>query len=82
MVYHCTWLSELLNKVRWGIQMYVQMAYYDAHKMMDDRSYTYRLPAEMKDDFATACYWNLMQAIRSGPSVPEFVGAAHFKRRY
>lgn len=80
-VYYGTWLAELLNNVRWGLQEYLQPTFQRAYvKLPGEFAYEYRFPAEVVDAVAQEWFWRLMNHMRTGPYFHRFSGAAYMKR--
>lgn len=81
-VYYCTWLSELMNNVRWGVQDYLCPTYQDAYTPRIDGGlrYTYRYPAWLHHPIAQDWFFRLMNRVRSGPRFRRFVGSRYLKR--
>ena len=79
--YYGTWLSELMNNIRWGIQNYLQPFYNQAYIRVESDSYMYRYeyPSEIKNDIPKQWYWRLMNNIRSRPHHKKFSGAYYLK---
>ena len=79
-IYYGTWMSELLNNIRWGIQRYLEPTYIKSHKKGDDGySYRFEYPDEIKNEISQQWFWRLMNHIRSGPYVKRFSSLDGFK---
>lgn len=80
-VYYGTWLAELLNNVRWGLQEYLQPIFAASYTKDggDDFRYRYEYPAEIQQEIPKRWFWRLMNNIRSGPSITRFAGAHYLK---
>jgi hypothetical protein len=66
-------IAEFLNKIRWGIRDYLTPEYARSKvNNPDGIGYSYTYPAEIRDEFARASYWDLMNKIRSRPYLPRF----------
>ncbi|WP_052393284.1 hypothetical protein [Pseudomonas rhizosphaerae] len=81
--YHVSTIAEFLNELWWGIQTYLVPEYERSHpnNEVDPRDW-YQYPSDLNDLFSKACYWNLMNQIRSGPIFPPFRVTKHLKGRY
>lgn len=79
-VYYGTWLAELTNNVRWGIQDYLMPTFQRAYKPESDLRYSYIYPGTIVHDTPQAWFWRLMNHIRSGPYIERFVGSRYMKR--
>lgn len=81
-VYYGTWLTELINNVRWGIHDYLLPAFSTAFTRFpgDDIRYEYRYPAVITDAVAREWFWRLMNHVRRLPCVRRFVGSQELKK--
>ena len=82
-IYYGTWLSEFLNNLRWGIQIYLKPTFDSSYKSkpLGEMGYTYEYPAEIQHDIAKEWYRRLMNNIRTGPYIKKFVAAHYLKDR-
>lgn len=82
-IYYGTWLSELLNNIRWGIQVYLKPTFDSSYKPKPpgEMGYIYEYPTEIQHDIAKQWYWRLMNNIRTGPYIKKFVAAHYLKGR-
>jgi hypothetical protein len=81
-VYYGTWISELLNEVRWGIQFYLGGAFarsFTPTPEIHEIAYRYSYPEGVQNPVARSWYWRLMNHVRSGPSVNRFRTPKSFK---
>lgn len=81
-VYYGTWLAELINEVRWGLQQYLLPTFQASYRLapeIDDMAYRYEYPASIEGAIPRSWFWRLMNHIRSGPYVKRFRTAEHFK---
>jgi hypothetical protein len=80
-------LAEFLNNVRWGIYDYLQPEFRRSFTRIEGDPhgrYEYKYPSSLTADFATECYWNLMNDLRSKPffarfEVPEIAKSSYFQ---
>jgi hypothetical protein len=79
--YYGTWLTELLNNIRWGIQSYLLPTYVGAYKKdpNDEILYLYEYPANIHHDVPRQWFWRLMNNVRTGPYFKKFK-AHHYLR--
>lgn len=84
LLYHATTISAALNNIRWGIHEYLQPVYQEALVVSpeDPREYHFRLPTELKCEFARDCFWELMNKVRREPHVPRFSVPSYLQQRY
>lgn len=80
-LYYSTWLSELLNNVRWGLQDYLVPMFDLSYRAGagDVIAYRYEYPAEIVNPIAREWFWRLMNNVRSGPYIKKFSGAHYLK---
>ena len=79
-IYYGTWMSELLNNVRWGIQRYLEPTYIKSYKKSDDGdSYRFEYPGGITNEISQQWFWRLMNHIRSAPYVKRFSSLDGFK---
>lgn len=72
-IYYATWMAELLNEVRWGIQRYLEPLFATSHKPENDGfSYRFDYPDGITQEIAKQWFWRLMNHVRSGPYVDLF----------
>jgi hypothetical protein len=81
-VYYATWLTELLNNVRWGIQSYVEPVFLASYKenKAEDCAYWYEHPAVIQHDVPKKWFWRLMNNIRTKPYMKQFTSAHYLKK--
>ncbi|MBH8611945.1 hypothetical protein I4N56_014165 [Pseudomonas mohnii] len=82
--YHASTIAEFLNGLSWGIQNYLKPEYSRSFTPEggDDPRYKFQYPEMLEHPYAKACYWNLMNQIRSGPIFAPFTVTEHLKGRY
>ena len=82
-IYYGTWLAELLNNIRWGLQRYLQPTFMASYIKddPDDIRYRYEYPEEIQDEVPRQWFWRLMNNIRTGPYLKEFTGAHYLKEQ-
>lgn len=80
--YYGTWLAELLNNVRWGIQTYLLPTFRSSFTPDASGSvaYTYSYPAPITNAVPREWFWRLMNNIRTGPYLKPFAGTSYAKR--
>jgi hypothetical protein len=80
--YYGTWLAELLNNVRWGIQKYLLPTYQASFIPDADGSikYAYRFPSSISNAVPREWFWRLMNNIRTGPYLKPFAGSRYTKK--
>ena len=82
-IYYGTWLGEMLNNIRWGIQNYLQPTYRAAYTKDDPKDiiYRYEYPLAIKQDIPRQWFWRLMNNIRTGPYLKKFAGSHYLKKQ-
>jgi hypothetical protein len=80
-VYYGTWLAELVNNLRWGIQDYLEETFRWAYLPGEGLAYSYRYPKSISNEIPKQWFWRLMNHVRSKPYIERFAGAEYMKRR-
>ena len=81
-VYYGTWMAQLLNDIRWGIQRYLEPIYISCFRKGDDGySYKYEYPSGFDSEVSKQWFWRLMNHIRSAPYVNKFSAPTVFKEQ-
>jgi len=72
--YHSSTIAEFLNNMRWGIHEYLQPEFRRSivWEGKDLPRYKYTYPESIQNKFARNCYWELMNEVRSAPSMRRF----------
>lgn len=80
--YYSTWLTELMNNVRWGIQKYLEPTYRASFTpdIDGDSKYAYRYPSSINKVIPREWFWRLMNNVRTGPYLKPFVGSSYTKK--
>lgn len=81
-VYYSTWLAELLNNIRWGLQSYLTPIFVLSYKSDPTNvpMYRYEYPPEITNPVAREWFWRLMNNVRSRPYFKKFSGAHYLKK--
>ncbi len=81
-VYYSTWLSELLNNVRWGLQDYLTPTFSRSYKsnLNDPLLYSYEYPDCIAEDVPRQWFWRLMNNVRARPYLKKFSGSKSLKQ--
>jgi hypothetical protein len=81
-VYYSTWLSELLNNVRWGLQAYLSPTFARSYKSDPSGSpiYSYEYPNGIVENVPRQWFWRLMNNVRTPPYLKKFTGAHNLKQ--
>lgn len=82
--YYVGTIAEYLNNIRWGIHRYLLSEYQRSYEWSnrDSLQYNYSTPEGIDDEFAKACYWNLMNQIRRKPILQQFRVTDSLKKKY
>ena len=82
-VYYGTWLTELINNIRWGLQTYLEPTFRWSYRAVgtDSFVYTYEYPIEIQHDVPRQWFWRLMNNIRARPHLKQFIGAHYLKQK-
>ncbi|UQA50962.1 hypothetical protein [Vibrio sp. ED002] len=72
--YHLSHIAEMLNNIRWGVQMYLLPEYESSHHWVNqaDGRYAYNVPKEITSQFSINSYWGLMNLVLRQPNVKPF----------
>ena len=79
-VYYSTWLAELLNNVRWGLQTYLLPTFAASYRQEFDGTYRYEYPASITNNISQLWFWRLMNNVRRKPNLKRFRGANYLKK--
>jgi hypothetical protein len=81
-VYYGSWLAELINNLRWGIQEYLLPVFQQSYARVPghDYKYEYRYPSSIADKIAREWFWRLMNHVRVRPYIDKFAGAHYLKK--
>jgi hypothetical protein len=81
-VYYGSWLAELLNNLRWGIQEYLVPVFSQSYSKVagDPYKYEYKYPSVICDALARKWFWRLMNHVRAEPYLERFAAAHYFKK--
>jgi hypothetical protein len=82
--YHSSTIAEFLNNIRWGIYHYLQPEFKKSivWESREPPKYRYTYPEDVSFEFAKACYWELMNEVRSEPYMRKFKVTKWLKLRY
>src|SRR5262249_49735084 len=82
-VYYGTWLAELVNNVRWGVQDYLTPIFRQSCTPTSDDppAYRYMYPPNVQNDIPRQWFWRLMNNVRAGPYLRRFRGVHYLKKR-
>lgn len=79
--YYGTWLTELLNNIRWGLHHYLRPTFTACYAQdpNDSVSYTYDYPTGIAGDVPRQWFWRLMNNVRRQPYLRQFKGSRYEK---
>ena len=82
-VYYGTWLAELINNIRWGIQNYLMPTFSWAYTPDPTGGvmYDYKYPNGIDGKVPRLWFWRLMNNIRSRPYLEQFTGVSYLKSK-
>ena len=82
-IYYGTWLAELLNNIRWGLQEYLYPVFRVSYikNNPEDTIYYYEYPERIEQEIPRQWFWRLMNNIRTGPYFKKFSGARYLKKQ-
>lgn len=84
LIYHSSQICEFLNDIRWAIHTYLKPEFDKSFHRTDDEliGYSYHVPAEIDNDYAKDCYWELMDELRKVPYMRRFRVSDSLKSEY
>lgn len=84
LTYLVSYLTEMLNDIRWGIHEYLLPEFNLSYKIdsVNALVYSYTYPKGVDSAFGKACYCDLMKDIKSSPWVRKFKAPEYFKMRF
>ena len=84
LIYLASHFCEMLNNICWGIYRYMipefQRSYHRSNGNL--AGYSFRVPEDIKSDYARDCYWELMNGIIRKPYFDKFKVSDDFKSEY
>lgn len=82
-IYYATYLAELLNNIRWGLQAYLEPVFSRCctKDNSDDLTSRYRYPKDIIHKVPRMWFWRLMNNIKTGPRLKQFSGAHYLKKQ-
>lgn len=82
-VYYGTWIVELLNNLRWGIQTYLLPIFKLSYEKDNTSGSTYHFnyPADIQNEIPKQWFWRLLNNVRSGPHLQKFTSAHYLKKQ-
>ncbi len=77
-IHYGTWLCEMLNNIRWGIQDYLYPIYSASYTKdsPNDIRYRYVYPTDIINEIPKSWFWRLMNNIRKGPYCKKFTAVS------
>lgn len=82
MSYLSSYIIEMLNNIRWGIQEYLKPLFEESIISGDNGYYRYNYPEEIQSELGKHCFWDLMNEVRRGPYLKKFEIPSYKKERY
>jgi len=81
-VYYSTWLSELLNNIRWGLQEYLNPTFTQSYKegLKAPVFCSYEYPVYIQEEISRQWFCRLMNNVKRKPHLERFVGASSMKQ--
>lgn len=81
-VYYGSWLAELINNLRWGVQDYLTPVFLWSHSKVagDPYNYKYKYPSAIGEPLAREWFWRLMNHVRAKPYLERFACAHYLKK--
>lgn len=84
LIYLASHICEMLNNICWGIYRYMLPEFEQSYHRSNDKliGYSFRVPRDVKSEYAKDCYWELMNGIIRKPYFEKFKVSDDFKREY
>jgi hypothetical protein len=81
-VYYGSWLAEMMNNLRWGMQSYLEPTFAQAYKADPEipGMYGYECPIEIQSAVGRVWFWRLMNHVRARPYLTPFSTSSLLKR--
>jgi hypothetical protein len=80
-IYYCTWITELLNNLRWAIYDYLHPMFLETSVRKSEFHHTYDFPIEIDSETAKKWYWGMMNGVLTEPVFPRFKAAYYLKEQ-
>ena len=78
-IYYCSWITELLNNLRWAIHDYLCPTFNESVIKKDGFHYTYSFPPEIDSEMGRRWYWGMMNGVLTKPYLKRFEAAHYLK---
>lgn len=78
-VYYCSWITELLNNLRWAIYDYLCLAFLEFGIRKSEFHFTYRFPNEIDNEIKKKWFWGAMNGVLQKPYLKRFEAAHYLK---
>lgn len=84
LIYLSSYMCEFLNNICWAIHKYLKSEFKRSYHITNQNIplYNYKIPPQIKSEYARSCYWDLMNLIRKGPIIRKFIISDSFKSEY
>ena len=81
--FYCTWLTEMMNNIRWGIYDYLFPQFVVSYRSPSGGSpaYSFEIPPSVTSELHRKWFWRLMNKTREKPYLPRFRAPEHMKKR-
>lgn len=78
-IYYCTWITEVLNNLRWAIHDYLYPAFQESCIKKSEFHYTYKFPPELNNETGEKWFWGMMNGVLTKPYLKRFEAAHYLK---
>ncbi len=78
-IYYFSWLTELLNNIRWAIYDYLYPAFLEFGIKKSEYHFTYSFPKEIDNETKEKWFWGMMNGVLQKPYLKRFEAAHYLK---
>lgn len=78
-IYYCSWITELLNNLRWAIYDYLYLSFQELGIRKSEFHFTYNFPSEIDNKTKETWFWGMMNGVLQKPYLKRFKAAHYLK---
>lgn len=80
-IYYCSWITELLNNLRWAIYDYLYLAFLEFGIKKSEFHFTYKFPNGIDNETKEKWFWGMMNGVLQNPYLKRFEAAHYLKNQ-
>lgn len=80
-IYYCSWITELLNNLRWAIYDYLYLAFLEFGIKKSEFHFSYKFPNEIDNETKEKWFWGMMNGVLKKPYLKRFEAAHYLKNQ-